>query len=85
MIWRKESFDAKTKRLREGNRARWEREREWHPWFAWRPVEVAPDKTAWLRIVERRLDYLDRDKPPMYFLLAWLGHEYRIPTPEGGG
>ena len=27
---------------------------EWHPWFAWRPVQLADDTWVWLERVQRR-------------------------------
>jgi hypothetical protein len=27
---------------------------QWHPWFAWHPVKVAPMVLVWLETVERR-------------------------------
>jgi hypothetical protein len=32
-----------------------ERTKEWHDWFAWRPVRVASHDCRWLETVERRL------------------------------
>ena len=28
----------------------------WHPWFAWRPVDVGADK-VWMSWVERKYDH----------------------------
>lgn len=30
-----------------------ERCREWHSWFAWRPVGLIDGRLAWLEVVER--------------------------------
>src|SRR5262245_10803379 len=48
MEWAIESRDDENRRKSEANRAQWEIERDWHPWFAWFPVEVTPTKRAWL-------------------------------------
>ena len=34
-----------------------ERTKEWHDWFAWRPVRVANHDCRWLETVERKLDW----------------------------
>lgn len=57
--------------------ARWRAECEWHPWFAWWPVEVGDGKTAWLQTVERRLKY--RDKPRIMAQWYIRTHEYILP------
>jgi len=31
--------------------------KEWHPWFAWRPVRVGHRDCRWLEWVERRREY----------------------------
>lgn len=33
-----------------------QREREWHRWFAWRPVRLRDGRVAWLSTVLRRRD-----------------------------
>lgn len=30
---------------------------EWHPWFAWFPVQVGSNDCRWLEVVERRQQY----------------------------
>lgn len=30
---------------------------QWHEWFAWRPVRVAPGDYRWLEMVERKGGY----------------------------
>jgi hypothetical protein len=35
--------------------------REWHRWFAWRPVLLVDGRTAWLEIVDRRLVFAHPD------------------------
>lgn len=32
-----------------------QREKGWHKWFAWRPVEINSSTDMWLQIVERRI------------------------------
>lgn len=32
----------------------WRRVKDWHPWFAWRPVILLTMEIAWLRMVIRR-------------------------------
>lgn len=41
-----------------GNAHAWyidQRKKGWHKWFAWYPVDVDVDKTAWLCFVERAI------------------------------
>jgi hypothetical protein len=34
---------------------KWKRLGEWHPWFAWYPVRIAPGDCRWLEFVARRM------------------------------
>jgi len=31
--------------------------REWHPWFAWRPIRIG-SVVVWLEVIQRRFEYL---------------------------
>lgn len=33
---------------------KWEQRKQWHPWFAWRPVRVDSRDCRWLEWVERK-------------------------------
>lgn len=43
--------------------ARFKRKLEWHTWFAWHPVKIAPGDCRWLETILRRRtlpeNYLD--------------------------
>jgi len=39
-------------------RKKLQRDKQWHPWFAWYPVRINDDELTWLEIVDRRLDFL---------------------------
>jgi hypothetical protein len=60
----------------------WEMERDWHPWFAWLPVDVGDGKTAWLHTVERRLRFPD-NKPTIMASWQVRSHVYRLRPTEG--
>jgi len=30
---------------------------DWHPWFAWRPIQVASHDCRWLEVIERKGSY----------------------------
>jgi hypothetical protein len=49
--------------------ARHRRLRQWHRWFAWRPVHIAPDICVWLEKIERK-------GSPGYE--GWTDWEYRL-------
>lgn len=49
MIWR-------TRPFREKKRAERMRNRGWHYWFAWKPVEIDNDRVVWLSLIERFQD-----------------------------
>jgi hypothetical protein len=34
-----------------------ERDKQWHPWFAWYPLRFNSKKVVWLQKVYRRADY----------------------------
>jgi len=78
MKWTVESFDERNARKNEALREQYEYEKEWHPWFAWKPVLVSPKEKVWLRMVERRLNWWDRQSLKWY---CWdiRRHEYRLP------
>ena len=46
-----------------------EREREWRPWFAWRPVRTVSGEVVWLNTVYRKIgnDYTDMDDWTWYY------------------
>lgn len=27
---------------------------QWHPWFAWRPIRIAPTECVWMEWIERK-------------------------------
>lgn len=60
----------------EDRKERLNRRRNWHPWFAWRPVQIEPGHCRWLEIIERREVYNDT---PFGGFLSW---DYR-PIDEG--
>lgn len=35
-----------------------QQKKQWHRWFAWRPVRVGPRDCRWLEYVERKGDYM---------------------------
>jgi len=78
MLWHKESNAAKDAIKAAALRPQWEFEREWHRWFAWHPVEVAEDRTAWLTTVERRLTGHDREEQPAWYNWGNRRYEYRL-------
>lgn len=51
------------------------RKTEWHPWFAWHPVEVRAFDCRWLEWVERKGEFVDCG------LDSWWQFEYRLITP----
>lgn len=64
-------------------RPKWERLREWHRWFAWYPVKIAPDRRAWLIWVERRLSELGgqyKQPDPLQWSREARWYEYRLPS-----
>ena len=82
MIWTAESEEARHARMNAKCRPQWLRLRDWHRVFAWTPVFVTPTRKAWLRWVERRLQFeMDRQEQPEWYF--WMGalrfYEYRIP------
>jgi hypothetical protein len=44
-------------RIGESVKDAYEREGEWHRWFAWHPVFIRTKDTRWLEYVERRRSY----------------------------
>ena len=46
-----------------------QQEREWAPWFAWRPVQTVAGERVWLATVYRQLgnDYTDMDNWTWYY------------------
>lgn len=64
---------------KEKNHPTWLFEREWHPWFAWFPVDIRGDHpaTAWLSWVERKL--MSSREPDI--LASWQirSYVYRLP------
>lgn len=32
---------------------------KWHDWFAWKPVQISSERTAWLETVRRKKTYVD--------------------------
>lgn len=45
--------------LRDCKRRRDEARREWHVWFAWRPVKLEHGDCRWFEFVERREVYVN--------------------------
>lgn len=89
MRWNTESFSDETKRKDAPYRAKWIKEREWHRWFAWHPVQVGDgteafsfegSHKAWLCFVERRLGGFDRDIQPHWFNWWMRDFIYRFPS-----
>ena len=75
MRWASESWETRKRRLT-----------DWHPWFAWRPVQAGEHK-AWLEWVERRLSFKP-DQPwwtpsMSQVVLSLWDREYRL-TPARG-
>lgn len=70
--WRREDA-SKLEQIKE----QWKVECQWHPWFAWYPVEIEWGTTAWLQTVERRLKYLDFPR----IMASWQIRQYiyRLP------
>lgn len=77
MQWAAESFEDERKRKNAELRPMWEAECEWHLWFAWYPVNISPDRKAWLCHVERRLSYFNRSTQPNWFEWGLRWFEYR--------
>jgi len=48
-------------------------DRNWHLWFAWRPVRSIEGEWLWLRVIERKINFL------------WCGEviDYREPVRRG--
>lgn len=53
-----------------------ERMGEWHNWFAWYPIRMAPHRCAWLQTVERR------GVLKSSFYEQWIQWEYRPRGPQ---
>ena len=47
--------------------------KQWHRWFAWRPVRVGPRDCRWLEYVDRKGKWSDSFHP---MLAGWL-YQYR--------
>lgn len=78
MLWKKESQQAKKERWKALSYDTWRNACQWHTWFAWYPVEIAPNQTAWLHLIERRLDKCARNTQPEWYTWDLRGFEYRI-------
>ena len=85
MFWCTESWQAEKARKNARYRARWERERIWHRWFAWRPVglhdhfEFEASQKAWLCWVERKLEDRDCERQPEFYTWGITQYVYRLP------
>jgi len=47
---------------------------KWHPYFAWRPIRVAPLQKAWLQYIERRGKFIMSD----LVVACYWKFEYRL-------
>ncbi len=85
MRWTAESHSELVARKRAKHREQWLREREWHRWFAWRPVGIGTEweldakEKAWLVTVERRLANGDRENQPEFYRWDLRRFQYRLP------
>jgi hypothetical protein len=77
MRWTTETADQEAARKKAKLRPQWERERKWHRWFAWSPVETSPNETSWLCMVERRLWGWNRESQPEWYFWDIRHFEYR--------
>lgn len=57
------------------------RMKEWHRWFAWRPIRLADHDCRWLEVVERKGTYHSLQDVMDPF--SWWAFEYR-PLSEAG-
>lgn len=60
-----------------GWRERRAKKEEWHPWFAWRPVQVDDYDCRWLETVQRKGKFVD------YGSDSYWHWEYRAPQTGG--
>lgn len=51
--------------------------KDWHRWFAWKPVRFGAQECRWLEYLERRGAYLTSWDD------GWWEWEYRLPVNEG--
>jgi hypothetical protein len=56
----------------------WLWEKDWHAWFAWHPVLIAEDQSAWLQFVQRRLSARGRLQQPPWWFWRIRDFEYRL-------
>lgn len=47
-------------------RAKRDKYKEWHDWFAWYPVRVDSHRKIWLETVSRKINYIGEDLPRFY-------------------
>lgn len=58
--------------------------KEWHRWFAWRPVRVGSGDCRWLETIERRISWQpNRATGPFPVSGYWLVDYRAIGTGEG--
>jgi hypothetical protein len=79
MIWSHETSEQIDKRRNDALRPAWEEQQQWHAWFAWWPVKVAPDRSAWLQFVQRRITPWDAQGELKWYTWDIRDFEYRLP------
>jgi hypothetical protein len=55
---------------------------DWHPYFAWFPIQVGEGDCRWLETIERKASYVDLGEFSMH---APFGCYFRARTARNGG